>query len=212
LYTNNDGGSNADSKLMERYGHEKVIYMHFPALARNGPPTSFHLTSPKDFDVDKGVAYVILNKFKADKLVSSGMPRPVNPALAAQLMAGVAGCGHPSTWVGEEKEDAWDADEFLAEVAAPTHATKAPKIKLEPKNDSFSGGKLKRALFHHHDTDEDDLKAADSDSDIDFDDDSLNVFDNEPSSSSTSSTSSSAMTLSATPVVAPKGKRTRKNQ
>ena len=160
---------------MERFGHDKAIFLHFPALARNGPPTSFHLTSPKDFDVDKGVAYVILNKFKADKLVSSGMPRPVNPALAAQLMAGVAGCGHPSTWVGEEQEDAWNADEFLAEVA-PTHATKAPKIKLEPKNDSFSGGKLKRALFHHHDTDEDDLKAADSDSDIDFDDDSLNVF------------------------------------
>jgi len=177
--------------------------MHFPALARNGPPTSFHLTSPKDFDIKEGVAYVILNKFKAESLVTSGMPRPVSPATAAQLMAGIAGCGHPSTWIGEEQDDAWDADELLDSFES---TSKAPKIKLEPNHASHNGGKLKRALFHHND---DFVVKAESESEIDFGDD-----DNERFSSESLASSSSSSAMSTTPA-APKGKaakRLRKNQ
>jgi hypothetical protein len=182
---------------VERYGRD--IFMHFPALARNGPPTSFHLTSPKDFDVEKGVAYLILNKFKADKLVSTGMPRPVTQAEVVQLMAGVAGCGHPTTWVREE-DDAWDADDLLDSFA--------PKIKLEPNHESHNGGKLKRALFHHNEMDEDDFNLkADSESEIDFGDD-----DNERFSSSASSSSSSAMSTTPAAQKGKAGKRLRKNQ
>ena len=189
---------------MERFGHDKAIFLHFPALARNGPPTSFHLTSPKDFDVDKGVAYVILNKFKADKLVSTGMPRPITQAEVVQLMAGVAGCGHPTTWVRDE-DDAWDADDLL-DSFVPMNM--AHKIKLEPNHESHNGGKLKRALFHHNEMDEDDFNLkADSESEIDFGDD-----DNERFSSSASSSSSSAMSTTPAAQKGKAGKRLRKNQ
>jgi len=175
---------------VERFGHDNIIFMYFPALARNGPPTSFHLTSPKEFDIGRGVAYLILNKFKADKLVSSGMPRPITQARVVEIMAGVAGCGHPTTWVRGE-DDAWDADELL-DSFVPTN--KAPK--------------LKRALFHHNEMDNDDFNLkADSESEIDFGDD-----DNERFRSSASSASSSAMSTTPTAQKGKAVKRLRKNQ
>jgi hypothetical protein len=193
---------------MERFGHTKVLFMHFPALARNGPPTSFHLTAPKDYDIKKGVAYVILNKFKAESLLSSGMPRPITLAEVIRVMAGVPDCGHPASWVRGE-DDAWDADELL-DSFEPEAMSKAPKIKLEPNHAFHNEGKLKRALFNHNEMDEDDsVVKAGSDSEIEFGDD-----DNERYSSESLASSSSSSAMSTTPA-APKvkaAKRLRKNQ
>jgi len=120
-------------KLAELLRKEKILYMHFPALAINGTPTTFRLFTPKAYDACQGVAYLIQNKFNATELIGSSMGRPVTATMAAQLMAGV-GCGHPSTWMLSNNE-VFDVDNFFADILPtlqPSAIAKTPKIKTEP--------------------------------------------------------------------------------
>jgi len=111
---------------------EDIRYMHFPALARNGPPTTFQLTSPKDLDSSIGVWYVIQNKWGAKFLIGDSLPRPVTAAKAAQLMAGT-GANPPSQWV---QQAAFNLDTFMADVLPVKTEAKAafPRFKKEPLN------------------------------------------------------------------------------
>ena len=163
-------------RALAKLPSEDVRYMHFPALARNGPPTTFQVTSPKDNDSSIGVWYVIQNKWGAKDLVGTSMPRPVTAAQAAQLMAGT-GANPPSQWV---QQAAFDLNTFMAAVLPVKTESKAafprfkkellspvkpelsgtasvlapttpyqPKISLQSEEPGAAKGRLiKRSLFH----------------------------------------------------------------
>lgn len=112
----------------------KYVLLHFPSFKRSPDSQPFFQVIPsKGIDLERGYALVLQNIYKPKGITKEAMFVPcTNPeGLALLRRAGVANCGHPSTWA---PTPTFDVHEFFTTI---TNELQTDELPVEVQNRSF---------------------------------------------------------------------------